>query len=571
MINAMTLSTSKHYTAWQLIKAYWCSEQRFFAYILFAAVMVMTGSLVGLELAFNYWHNYFYNALQAYNQSAVIRLLGVFCLLAVGSLLLAVYRFYLSQLLGLHWRRWLTYQFIGRWLRNRSYYYLENFDAQTDNPDQRIQEDIEYLINYSIDLFIGLVSSITTFFAFIYVLWQLSGHLAISFGHLGVLHIAGYLVWVAVIYTVIGTVFAFLIGHPLIFLNFEQQRREATFRFAAVDLRSHAEHVALYRGEQHQKSILKKLINKVLENYYLIILRQKILLWFTAGYNQISVLLPLVVALPNYFKKVFLLGGFMQTLQAFGRVQESLSFLVGAYPQIAQWRAVVQRLLTFLNHMSAIEQEASKQYHLFLHHHADDNIVIKQLTISTPAGQQLLTNINALFIHGQHYLITGKSGIGKSTFLRTLAGIWPYASGEIILPNKLVMYLPQKPYMPIGTLAEAVLFPDHAQPHLVQRLETVLRVCQLEKFIPLLPETASWSAQLSLGEQQRIAFARILLHEPAWVFLDESTSMLDLAGEKTLYTLLKSTLPTCSLVSVSHHPSVSSFHDHTIDMEQYIV
>lgn len=559
----------KHYTTWALIKLYWQSEQRFSAYVSVAVVLMLTVALVGVEVALNYWFNYFYDALQAYNKQAAIKLLLVFFIIAGINIVFAVYRFYISQLFGLKWRRWLTAQFVSRWLQKRAYYYLENFDEKTDNPDQRIQEDVNSLIIYSIDLSVGLVGAITTFCAFIYVLYRLSGTLNIPLGSLGVLHIPGYLMWVSVVYAFLGTFITLKIGRPLVLLNFEQQRREANFRFAAMDLRSHAEHVALYRGEQHERTILQGLFGRVLENWYFIIMRQKLLLWFTAGYNQAAVVLPLFVALPNYFGKVFLLGGLIQTIRAFGSVQDSLSFIVNSYTTIAQWQAVGQRLTTFVNHMTDVEAQAEKQDHLVFAKHAAKTINVKNVSVNTPSGELLLKGINEDFIHGSHYLIKGESGIGKSTFVRTLAGIWPYASGKITFPeHQKVMYLPQKTYMPLGTLAEAILFPDKEQPELASQLKDVLHRCHLDGLVPRLNETAAWSEQLSPGEQQRIAFARVLLHKPDWVFLDETTSMLDLANEKNLYKMLKTELPHCSIVSIGHRQSLDDFHDHIINMAE---
>ncbi|OGT60147.1 MAG: hypothetical protein A3F14_06880, partial [Gammaproteobacteria bacterium RIFCSPHIGHO2_12_FULL_43_28] len=439
-----------------------------------------------------------------------------------------------------------------------------------DNPDQRIQEDIAALINFSINLSMGLISAITTFFAFIYVLWSLSGVLHLDLGSLGEWHIPGYLVWVAIVYAMIGTFVTFKIGFPLVGLNFEQQRREANFRFAAIDVRQHAEHIALYQGEGHQHGILSKIFGGVLENWFRIIKRQKLLLWFTAGYNQIAVALPLLVALPNYFEKVFMLGGLMQSLRAFSSIQDALSFLVNSYTQIAEWRAVIQRLITFMNHMQDINEKVARDNQLTINKTNQTNIITQAVTIDLPNGKTLLKNINQTFTHGQDYLIKGHSGIGKSTFLRALAGVWPYAKGVVTMPSaQAVMYLPQKPYMPIGTLAEAMMFPDKVHPEWEAKLQGLLKDCNLSHLIPHLHETASWSQQLSPGEQQRIAFARVILHEPDWIFLDETTSMLDLANEKALYALLKTKLPQCSLVSVGHRPSLESFHQHTIDMAVY--
>ena len=405
--------SARHYTMWQLIWSYWQSNKRVPAYIFFISVMVMTLGLVGFDVVFNYWYNYFYDALQEYDKHGVIRLLLVFFVLAAVHIILAVYRYYVSQLFGLHWRRWLTEQFLGRWLQRRSYYLLENFDEKTDNPDQRIQEDVGALVTGSIDLSIGLMSSITTFLAFIYILWKLSGVFTLSLGSLGTYQVPGYLLWVGVLYALIGSLVTIKLGKPLVKLNFEQQRREATFRFAAVDLRVHAENVALYRGEKQQRNIMHRLFEKVLDNWLMIIMRQKILLWFTAGYNQLAVLLPLLVALPNYFDKVFLLGGLMQSIRAFGSVQDSLSFLINSYTQIAQWQAIAQRLTTFVNHMSDADAKANANNKITTSKHEQNSIISKDISVSTPRGEYLLQHINEKFTHGSHYLIKGPSALAR--------------------------------------------------------------------------------------------------------------------------------------------------------------
>ena len=280
----------------------------------------------------------------------------------------------------------------------------------------------------------------------------------------------------------------------------------------------------------------------------------------------------MLVALPNYFGKVFLLGGLMQSLRAFAQIQDALSFFVTSYTSIAEWRAITRRLTTFLNHLQGIDDKASAYNHLVFEKKAGEfnAIIVDELTLTTPRQEVLLQGINETFVHGQSYVIKGPSGIGKSTLIRAIAGIWPFASGKIILPHEAnIMYLPQKSYMPIGTLAEAVLFPDHTNPDLVKQLEMVLKTCHLEEFIPRLNETAAWSEQMSPGELQRIAFARILLHQPDWAFLDESTSMLDIAQEDYFYRLLKEKLPRCSIVSVGHRPTLDAYHDHVIDMACY--
>lgn len=568
--HAPLLIQSRPYNVWQLIKLFWKSQHKWFAYLFFSIIIFLTITIVGLELALSYWINYFYNALQAYDMKSVIKLLFIFCGLAAIFTVVQVYRYYLSQLFALRWRNWLTSQFISRWLEKRGYYYLEMFDNQTDNPDQRIQEDVNGLISLFISLTVGFVGAITTFIAFIYVLWSLSGSFTLHLGALGTYTIHGDMVWIAIIYNLIGTLITFRIGYPLVKLNFEQQQREATFRFSAIDLRSHGEQVALYQGENHQKSILNFHFLKVLQNWYAIVLRQKLLLWFTASFNQAAVILPFLAALPNYFSKTFLLGGLMQSIRAFSSIQDSLSFFINSYTQIADWRATGSRLITFLNHLHELENHVERQDHVSYQTQNSNNISIKNLSIKTKENHFLLEDLDINFLHGKNYVIKGPSGIGKSTLIKTIAGIWPYATGEIHLPkNKAVMYLPQKPYMPMGTLAEAVLFPDKTNKELESRLTEVLRECNLEQFIPRLQETARWSEVLSPGEQQRIAIARVLLHKPDWVFLDESTSMLDIANESNLYHVLQQKLPHCTIISIAHHPSVEAYHDEVIDVTQF--
>lgn len=565
-----TLLSARHFTLASLIKTYWQSEKRGKVIFVTLVIFLMTMVLVGFDVVFNYWYNYFYNALQAYHVHDTIKLLGIFCVLAAVYIIISVYRFYISQLFELHWRRWLSEKIMHRWLFKKGYYYLENFGNKTDNPDQRIQEDVMGLVSNGLELAVGVVKSITTIFAFIFILWQLSGIIKISLGHGAILQVHGYLVWVSILYTSIGTWLTFKIGRPLVKLNYEQQRREASFRFAAIDVRTHAEPIALYRGEAHQQNLLHRFLGEVLDIWYAVILREKLLLWFTGGFGQIAILLPLVASLPNYFGKVFLLGGLMQSLSAFGSVQDSLSFLVNSFTQIADWRATGQRLTNFMNHLDEVEEAATAHDKVTTQQEDNNKIHINNVTVYAPDGALLLKNIQETFIHGKNYLIQGPSGLGKSTFLRTLAGIWPYAAGDITLPkSERLLFLPQKPYMPLGTLSEAILFPDSPSSKSHEELSEVLKACCLEKFIPRLKEVSPWSQILSPGEQQRIAFTRVLLQKPDWVFLDESTSMLDLKNETHLYTMIKEILPHCSIVSVGHRSTLAALHDEVIHMEKY--
>jgi putative ATP-binding cassette transporter len=564
--------TARPYTGWQLLQIYWLSKDSIFAAIALFTLLLMTFFLVEMDVLFTTWYNHFYDALQDYQRQTAYDLIWIFLFMAAVYIVVGVYRYYLQQLLGLRWRRWMTEEFLDRWLEKRSYYYLENFSENTDNPDQRIQEDIGTMVMGALSLFIGIVSACITIVFFIFVLWGLSGTIDVSLGHFGVWHVPGYLVWVGILYSIIGTWVAFKIGYPLVSLNFEQQRREANFRFAAIDLRAHSENIALYRAEPDQNTALKGIFSGVLGNWYNIILRQKLLLWFTQSYNQIAVVLPLAVVFPRYFTKVIKLGGLIQALNAFGRLQDALAFFVNSYTIIAEWQAMMRRLITFLKHMYDVEEDAQAHNHFVFVKEEKNQIEVKNVSINTPKSEPLLSQVNISLEHGKNYIIKGESGIGKSTLVRTIAGIWPFGSGEIGKPEgHRVLFLPQRPYMPLGTLRDALLFPDRTMAVSDDVLRELLTACDLPELLGSLHETAFWSSRLSPGELQRITFIRILLQKPDWVFLDEITSSLDLRREKMLYELLRARLPHCSLVSVGHRPSLDAFHDVQIHLEQWSV
>jgi putative ATP-binding cassette transporter len=569
----------------QLILYYFTrSEQRASSWLLIGSVIGLTLLIVGMALLLNRWFNDFYNALQDYDKLGIFDLVWVFIFLASVYLAFAVYQFYLQQILSIRWRRWLTFSILNRWLDRRAYYYMENFDPEIDNPDQRICEDIRQLVDSTLGLLVGLLSAITTLIAFLGVLWQLSGSITIPFHKLGTWHllglslsfsqwgsltVPGYLVFIAFVYALIGTLFTFKIGFPLIQLRFEQQRREANFRFSTINVRTHAEHIALYRGEDSENTQLRSRVNSVLRNWYRIVIREKLLLWFTAGYNQIAVLLPLLAALPNYLSRAFRLGGLMQTLQAFGKIHDSLSYLVDSYTIIAEWRAVIRRLTTLLFNLDTADNIAEMGVNFHHQKKETNNITVNNLSIEKPDGTSLLKDFHHEFQHGHHTLIRGQSGIGKTTLIRVIAEIWPFGSGDITLPKDLnVMYIPQKSYMPLDTLKNAITFPQH--PKIEDKiLLDLLQDCHLGHLQDQLHQTKNWAETLSPGEQQRLAFARIILQKPDWLCLDECTSSVDTAIEKSLYTLLKSKLPHCSYISIGHRDTLQSFHDKTIDFGEF--
>lgn len=542
---------------WLLTKSYWQSEEKKKAFLLLATIIALTLGIVYMLVLLNRWNNSFYSALQNYETDKIFDELIHFSWLAAIYIILAVYSYYLQQTLILHWRRWLTTRFIDIWLTNKTYYHLQMFGKDTDNPDQRISEDVRLFVEMTLSFSIGILKAFTTFASFVFILYRLSGPLEFSFmGHQ--FAIEGYLLWASLIYSVLGTYVTHIVGRKLVQLNFIQQRYEADFRFSMIRLRESAESVAFYRGEQQEGMVFKERFRLLLSNFWKLINKQKQLVWLNSGYSQIAIIFPFVVAMNRYLSKEITLGGLMQVASAFGNVQGSLSYFVDMYSSIAQWQAVVMRLTYFGRHMNEVSREAER-FHL--ERFATSKAVsAENMQVNLPDGRVLLKDINLSLKPGNNVLIKGVSGSGKSTLLRAIAGIWPFVEGRINLPEtKDLMFIPQKPYLPLGTLREALLYPG-TKPLDDEALGTLMDLCKIGHLKNQLDTEADWSHVLSVGEQQRLAFVRAHIQKPLWLFLDEATSALDEETEAAMYELLAERLKDTTVVSVGHRSTLNRFH-----------
>jgi putative ATP-binding cassette transporter len=562
--------------AWRLCRPYFRSDEKWAAWGLLASIIVLNLSLVGMSVLLNFWNREFYNTLQDKDWRAFVGLLfwyrhtgsGLmpgFVWIAVLYIVVAVYSTYLNQWLQIRWRRWLTRHFLDEWLADRAYYRIslttDRAAIGTDNPDQRIAEDLREFVGSTLSLGIGLLSNIVSLFSFVGILWSLSGDYPL-FG----IRIPGYMVWVALIYAAIGTTLTHLVGRPLVALNFRQQRVEADFRYALVRLRENAEGIALYGGEEEEKLNLRDRFGHVVENWWQIMRRTKLLNSLIAGYNQIAVIFPIIVAAPRYFSGQLPLGGLTQTAGAFGNVQDSMSWFIGAYSSLASWRATVERLTSF--HRAIVTARAAAGQGLLRPAPAGDKLVIRDLSLGVPNGGSLLEATDITFAPRHSVVVTGRSGSGKSTLFRAIAGIWPFGSGSVQMPAASALFLPQRPYIPLGTLRQVIAYP--AAPGLFDQAayEQALTDAGLPELIAHLDEDANWPQRLSGGEQQRVALARALLAKPAWLFLDEATASLDPESEENLYRVLKQRLPDTTIVSIAHRQSVAAFHDETLVMRR---
>lgn len=553
-----TLSRQFFQDVWYLTKSYWQSEEKKKAFWLLTCIIALTFGIVFMLVQLNTWNNSFYSALQNYDAEKISSELIHFSWLAAIYIILAVYSYYLQQTLILHWRSWLTTRFIDIWLQNKTYYNLQMFGKDTDNPDQRISEDVRQFVEMTLGFAIGILKSLCTFISFVFILYQLSGPLSFSFmGKTWTIH--GYMLWASLLYSILGTYITHVVGRKLVKLNFIQQRYEADFRFSMIRLRESAESVAFYRGEAQEGKVFKNRFKLLLDNFWQLVNKQKQLVFLNSGYSQIAIIFPFVVAMNRYLAKEVSLGGLMQVASAFGRVQDSLSYFVDMYSSIAQWQAVVMRLTYFGRHMHEVSQQAE---HFHVERFATSEAVsVEQMQVNLPDDTVLLQDINFNLQPGRNVLIKGVSGSGKSTLLRALAGIWPFVTGKINLPKtEELMFIPQKPYIPLGSLREALLYPGK-KPLSDEELLYLLDLCQIGYLRDKLDLVADWSHVLSVGEQQRLAFVRAHIQEPKWLFLDEATSALDEDTEAAMYALLAERLRQTTLVSIGHRSTLNKYHE----------
>ena len=551
-----------------MIRPYWFSEDRWSALGLLLVVVSLTLGMVFLSVLLNRWNNDFFSALQDKNAAAFRRQLLQVTWLVGAFILLAVYQLYLSQMLEIRWRRWLTERYLRAWLTDRAYYRMQLVARETDNPDQRIAEDIQLLISHTLALFIGGLRAVVTLATFVAILWTLSGQLAIPIGE-HTLVLPGYMVWVSIAYALGGTWLTDWIGRPLVRLNFDKQRYEADFRFSLVRFRENSEGVALYRGERDEMRGFRALFESVVENWWGIMRRQKRLTSFTSGYSQGAWIVPSIVAAPRYFRGELGLGGLMQTVGAFNQVQDALSFFVVSYKEIAAWCAVVERLAGFERTLVRVRRETGVGDGVRLTEGDDGELRVEGLDLHLPDGRPIVSRVNLAIHRGESVLLGGASGSGKSTLFRAIAGIWPFGRGEIRASSKArVLFLPQRPYLPIGTLRSVVTYPAASDEVSDAAVREALEAVGLPELARRLGEAGHWALQLSPGEQQRIAIARALLQKPEWLFLDEATSAVDEATEERLYRLLHERLPGTTLFSVGHRATLRSFHTRQLEVRR---
>ncbi len=560
----------------KLAMPYFQSDQKWQARGLLLAIVLLNLATVYMAVQFNDWNGVFYDALQNKDEPVFWKQLTRFTYLAFGSIVIVVYKFYLTQVLEMRWRQWMTTYYLQRWLSNQTFYKLEltRFTTSvgadlsavnTDNPDQRISEDVNQFTTQTISLCMGLLNSVVTLVSFVGILWGLSGAFSFDLGGSSYT-IPGYMLWAAVVYCFVGSVLTHYIGKSQIKLNFFQQKYEADFRHHMVRVREYSESIALDKGESVEKTQLDTRFTTVISNYLALIKAQKNLIWFTSFFGQAAIIFPFLVASPRFFSGAIQLGQLMQISSAFGQVQNSLSWFVDSYSGLASWRATTDRLTSFDENMTASEALMTTQNVSSVD---SNSLSTTDLTLSLPNGKVLLAHADLTAQAGDAILLSGPSGSGKSTLFRAFAGIWPFSKGQIQIPAN-AMFIPQHPYFPNGPLRDALAYPEPATKYDDAALQAALTEALLPQLANRLDDTEAWGQMLSGGEQQRLAIARVLLKKPQWIFADEATSALDVEAENTLYKRLLDVvlLAKGAIISIAHRPSVAAFHNQTWTLEK---
>lgn len=537
-----------------MLKSYWGCKDSVKSWILLAVIIGLTGGSVYIATSINSWYKTFWDTIQNYDIDGFKQQLIVFATLATIHVLVSVYNAYLKSCLAINWRTWLTGKTMERYLTQDNYYKLQLADKNTDNPDQRIAEDLNLFVSSTIVLIIGTATDLAMMISFGVVLWELSSAVDITIMGMDIHLPDGYMCYLALLYAILGTALTFYLGKPLVKLNFRQQRYEADFRFSLIRVRENGESIALYQGEAEENKYLRKSFADLVSNYIKLIVCTKRLGFLTLGYAQTAVIFPMLISAPLYFAKIITMGSIMQISSAFGRVQDSLSTLVSNFTSWASWKSVVDRLALFYLSMEEVER-----LECLAINKDRAKLEVENLQIKSPRNKLLLDNLSLSLSSGDSLLIRGPSGCGKSTLIKALAGIWPYTTGQVhYISDSKTLFLSQKPYLPQGSLRLAASYPSAPQDD--GRTEQFFKLVGLEHLIAHLDEVDSWSHILSLGEQQRVAIVRALLNSPDVLFLDEASSAMDEHSESLVYDLLKQYLPKAIIISVGHRSTLIAKH-----------
>ena len=541
---------------WMFAGGYLSPKRSIKPLLFFVLIVTLTLFSVRLSLVHSTWYNNMYTALQEFNQTVFWEQMILFCFIAGFSVAAALISYYLNQRFSINWIEWLNTELLEKWMDKRAYYKSQYMGNNLDNPDQRIQQDIQSYVKTTLSLSTGVIDAVTSMISYTILLWGLAGPMTL----LGI-EIPRAMVYLVFAYVIFTTLIAFWLGKPLIRLNFANEKLNANYRYSLIRVKEYAESIAFYAGEKVEKSRLYKQFRAVIDNMWDIVFRALKFSGFNLVVSQISVVFPLLIQVGRYFEKQIKLGDLMQTLQVFGKLHSNLSFFRNTYDSFAEYKATLDRLTGF--HYSV--EAAQKQSKTDITDHPTD-VIFQHLSVKSPMGKILIKDLNLTLTQGNSLLIQGQSGVGKTTLLRTIAGLWSYAEGKIFCPQHNTLFLSQRPYLPQGNLLTALYYPDTTENVDLAKITRVLERVQLAHLQDRLEQEQDWSRILSLGEQQRLAFARLLLHKPKVAFLDEASASLDEGMEHAMYRLIREELPNTTIISVGHRSTLVPLHQQQLEL-----
>lgn len=541
---------------WMFAGGYLSPKRSIKPLLFFVLIVTLTLFSVRLSLVHSTWYNNMYTALQEFNQTVFWEQMILFCFIAGFSVAAALISYYLNQRFSINWIEWLNTELLEKWMDKRAYYKSQYIGNNLDNPDQRIQQDIQSYVKTTLSLSTGVIDAVTSMISYTILLWGLAGPMTL----LGI-EIPRAMVYLVFAYVIFTTLIAFWLGKPLIRLNFANEKLNANYRYSLIRVKEYAESIAFYAGEKVEKSRLYKQFRAVIDNMWDIVFRALKFSGFNLVVSQISVVFPLLIQVGRYFEKQIKLGDLMQTLQVFGKLHSNLSFFRNTYDSFAEYKATLDRLTGF--HYSV--EAAQKQSKTDMTDHPTD-VIFQHLSVKSPMGKILIKDLNLTLTQGNSLLIQGQSGVGKTTLLRTIAGLWSYAEGKIFCPQHNTLFLSQRPYLPQGNLLTALYYPDTTENVDLAKITRVLEQVQLAHLQDRLEQEQDWSRILSLGEQQRLAFARLLLHKPKVAFLDEASASLDEGMEHAMYRLIREELPNTTIISVGHRSTLVPLHQQQLEL-----
>lgn len=532
-----------------------------------AIVVILIGNMFG-QIRLNQWNGAFFDAVEKRDTATFFDQLLVFLVIVIVLLGLVVAQTWLQERLKIRLRQRLTHVLLDIWLKPNRAYQLGFMGESSGQPDQRLQEDCRLFSELSTELGVGMLQAFLLLVSFIGVLWTLSGTTTFMFRG-DEISIPGYMVWVAIGYAGIGSGLTWLVGRPMIRLNTLRYAREADLRFALVRVNESAESVSLYKGEADERRSLDDFVEEVLKATRRLSGGLARLTWITSGYGWLAIVVPILAAAPGYFSGRLSFGDMMMVVGAFNQVQAALRYFVDNFPKIADWRSAVLRVATFRQAAIDLEEVTAENGRIDIRPHENNWLSFDGLSVALSDGSILIEDATAEIKPGERVLIMGESGAGKSTLFRAISGLWPWGSGRIrIPPQEEMMFLPQRPYLPLGTLRAALSYPASPDTFDDDDIRAALMRCGLDEFVDMLDKHERWDRTMSLGQQQRVAFARVILHKPRWVFMDEATSALDEDNQASMLGLFENELQGASVMSIGHRPGLEEFHTRTLHIRK---